>query len=115
VNQSDSTVLRTLITLQLTEEKEKPTALNVRLSLKMLSAGKHSESSPAFVEATKILTATIEKLNAVVEKVFGGNAVFVVVTVGEHHAIRTKRQADGDVSFKKFFERLWTFMFFFSF
>lgn len=69
----------------------------------MLSAAKHSESSAAFAEATKILTATIEKLNAVVEKVFDGNAVFVAVTVAEHRAIRTKRQAPGEeveVSFK---------------
>lgn len=77
-------------TLQFSEEKEKPTALVVRVSLRML--GKHDESSPAYAEAAKLLVATIEKLNASIEKVFDGNAIFSVVTVGEHH-IRSKRQA----------------------
>lgn len=92
------------ISFQLTEEKEKPTALNVRVSLKMLAASKNSESSAAFAEATKILTATIEKLNAVVEKIFDNDAVFVVVTVAEHHAIRTKRQAPGEDTVSWFWE-----------
>lgn len=62
------------------------------MSLKGLSAAKHAETSPAFLEAIKILTAAIEKLNDVTKKVYDNNAVFVVVTVTEHHAIRTKRQ-----------------------
>lgn len=55
----------------------------------MLSS-KHDESSAAVAEATKLLISTIEKLNAAVEKVYDGNAVFVVITVDEH--IRSKRQ-----------------------
>jgi hypothetical protein len=82
---------------QLTEQKEKPTALNVRVSLKGLSAAKHSETSPAFVEAIKILTAAIEKLNTAAEKAYKNNDVFVVVTVVEHQKIRSKRQATEPV------------------
>jgi len=92
--------LQSLIKL-FTEEKERPTALNVRLSMKMLS-GKRSDSSPALAEATKLLTSTIEKLNAAVEKVFDGNAVFAVITlderqvaVGESHS-RSKRQTTNE-------------------
>lgn len=84
------------LTSMLTEQKEKPTALNVRVSLKGLSAAKHSETSPAFVEATKILSDAIEKLNAVTEKVYNSNGLFVVVTVVEHQRIRSKRQAQPE-------------------
>lgn len=55
----------------------------------MLSA-KHAESAGASAEATKLLTSTIEKLNAAVSKVYDGNAVFAVITVAEHH-VRSKR------------------------
>lgn len=74
------------------------------MSLKGLSAAKHTETSPAFLEAIKILSAAIEKLNAVTKKVYDNNAVFVVVTVTEHHAIRTKRQTPpaGEVVSVKF-------------
>jgi renin receptor len=82
--------LQSLIKL-FTEEKEKPTALNVRVSLKTLS-GKHSDSSAAVDEAAKLLTASIEQLKAAVVKSFDGNAVFVVVTLEERH-VRSKRQA----------------------
>lgn len=62
----------------------------------MLSA-EHSESSAAIAEATKLLITTVEKLNAAVEKVFNGNAVFAVITVEEHH-VRSKREAkEGEV------------------
>jgi len=84
--------LQSLIKL-FTEEKERPTALNVRLSM---VTSKHPESSAAAAEAAKLLTSTIEKLNAAVEKVFDGNAVFAVITLGERH-VRSKRQtADID-------------------
>lgn len=79
---------------QFNEEKERPTALNIRLSLKFLS-GKHSESSAAASEAVKLLTSTIEKLNTAVEKVFNGNAVVTVITLAERH-IRARRQAPGE-------------------
>jgi hypothetical protein len=58
----------------------------------MMSA-KHAESSAASSEAIKLLVATIEKLNAVVQKVYNGEAVFSVVTVSEHH-VRSKRQTE---------------------
>lgn len=45
----------------------------------------------AITEATKILTATIAKLNSAVVKVYSGNAVFAVISVNEHHS-RSKRQ-----------------------
>lgn len=49
-------------------------------------------SSPSGItEATKLLAATITKLNAAVAKVYGGSAVFAVVAVEEHHS-RSKRQ-----------------------
>lgn len=57
----------------------------------MLSA-KHSESSAASSEATKLLTSTIEKLNAAIAKVYDGKSVFAVIVVPEHH-VRSKRQA----------------------
>lgn len=61
--------------------------------MKMLNA-EHSESTPAIAEAEKLLIATIEKLNAAVEKAYGGNAVFAVITVDEHQThVRSKRQA----------------------
>lgn len=85
--------LQSLITM-FTEEKEKPTALVVRVSLRMLSA-KHAESSGASAEATKMLISSIEKLNAAVSKVYDGNAVFTVITVPEHH-VRSKRQAPAE-------------------
>lgn len=53
---------------------------------------KHSESSAASSEASKLLVATIEKLNAAVKKAFNGNVLFAVVTVDEHH-VRSKREA----------------------
>ena len=51
-----------------------------------------------------LFSAAIEKLNAVAKKVYDNNAVFVVVTVTEHHAIRTKRQTPpaGEVVSAKF-------------
>lgn len=64
------------------------------MSLRMLSA-KHAESSAASSEAIKLLTASIEKLNAAIQKVYKGNAVFAVITVAEHHT-RSKRQAEGE-------------------
>lgn len=67
--------------------------MNVRLSLKAFSDKR--AASPAYAEATKILAATIEKLNAAVEKVFDGNAVFAVITLEERH-VRSKRQATGE-------------------
>lgn len=101
----------------MTEQNEKPTALNIRVSLKGLTAAKHLESSPAFVEATKILTAAIGNLNSVVEKVYGNSAVVAVVTVTEHHQIRAKRQTSpegGAVSFgsKLFFKQNLTIFWF---
>lgn len=77
--------------MQFTEQKEKPTALNVRVSLKMLSA-KHAESSDAAKEANKMLVAAIKKLNEAVIKAYEGNSVFAVITVEEHHHSRSKRQ-----------------------
>lgn len=79
--------LRSLINL-FTEQKEKPTALNVRVSLKMLSASGTSE-------AKKLLASTIERLNAAVEKAYDGNAVFAVINVHNHHH-RSKRQATSN-------------------
>jgi renin receptor len=76
--------------LQINEEKEKPTALNVRVSLRML---KNSDGGSS--EAHKLLTATIEKLSAAVTKAFDGNAVVAVITVGEHHT-RSKRQTEPE-------------------
>ena len=71
--------------------------MNVRLSLKAFSSKR--ADSPAYAEATKMLTSTIEKLNAAVEKVFDSNAVFAVITLEERH-VRSKRQATGEtVSF----------------
>lgn len=97
-NDNDSRDLRLFLSkilLQFTEEKEKPTALNVRVSLGILAA-KHSESPTAVAEATKLLVATIEKLSASVAKAYDGNAVFAVITVAEHH-VRAKRAVDDEV------------------
>lgn len=80
----------------MTEEKEKPSALIVRMSLRMLST-KHAESSSASSEATKLLIATVEKFSAAVEKAYNGNAVFAVVTLAERHS-RAKRQTEEEVS-----------------
>jgi len=95
INKNDEDFLNQIAYLQsmvqlITEEKEKPTALNIRVSLRMVSA-KHAESSAAASEAIKMLTEAIEKLKVAVEKVYGGNAVFAVITVSEHH-VRAKRQ-----------------------
>lgn len=71
--------------------------MNVRVSLRMLSA-KHSESTAATTEATKILVDSIESLRAAASKANNGNTVVAVITVAEHH--RAKRQAEptDDVS-----------------
>lgn len=63
----------------------------------MLSA-KHSESTAATTEATKMLVDSIESLKAAASKANNGNTVVAVITVAEHH--RAKRQAEptDDVS-----------------
>lgn len=82
--------LQSLIKL-FTEGKEKPTALNARVSLKMLS--KNSEASS---EALKLLTSTIKKLNAAVEKSYDGNALFAVIVEANHNRVR--RQAEPNTN-----------------
>lgn len=83
---------------QFTEQKEQPTALNVRVSMKLFSAS-HEPSSPAIAEAQKLLVSAIEKLSATISKATAGNTVFAVITVGEHHSLsRAKRQAGEEVS-----------------
>lgn len=57
----------------------------------MMSA-KHSESSAASTEATKMLVDSIEALEAAASKANNGNTVVAVITVAEHH--RAKRQAE---------------------
>lgn len=77
------------IPLQLKNADEKPTALIIRVSLRMLSS-----KSSSYAEASKLLTSTIEKLNAAVQKLYKNNAVVAVVTVdSHHHHSRSKRQA----------------------
>lgn len=69
---------------------EKPTALIIRVSLRMLSS-----KSSSYAEASKLLTSTIEKLNVAVQKLYQNNAVVAVVTVdSHHHHSRSKRQAE---------------------
>lgn len=83
-----------------TEHNEQPTALNVRVSLKLFTAS-HQPSSPAIAEAQKLLISAVEKLSATVSKATSGNAVFAVITVGEHHS-RAKRQAGDEDTKSKY-------------
>lgn len=87
-----------MINFQFTEQREQPTALNVRISMKLFLAS-HESSSPAVAEAQKLLISAIEKLSATVSKATAGNTVFAVITVGEHHSnSRAKRQTGEEVS-----------------
>lgn len=74
---------------------ELPTAMTIKLSLKMLVAS-HSDTSFAVKEAKKMLVDAITKLAHIVEKVTEGSTLFAVVTVDEHHQVqhRSKRQTE---------------------
>lgn len=69
------------------KREDKPTALIVRLSLRMLSS-----KSSSYAEASKLITSTIEKLNIEMQKLYKNEAVVTVVTVDAHHHSRSKRQ-----------------------
>lgn len=84
---------------QYADKNEQPTALNVRVSMKLFSAS-HEASSPAVAEAKKLLISAIEKLSASISKATAGNTVFAVITVGEHQShSRARRQAGEEVIF----------------
>jgi hypothetical protein len=72
----------------LKKSEEKPTALIVRLSLRMLSS-----KSASYSEASKLLTSAIEKLNVEIQKIYKNEAVVAIVAVDAHHHSRSKRQA----------------------
>jgi len=72
------------------KREDKPTALIVRLSLRMLSS-----KSPSYSEASKLITSTIEKLNIEMQKLYKNEAVVTVVTVAAHHLSRSKRQTSS--------------------
>jgi renin receptor len=72
------------------EEKELPSALIVKTSLKQV---KSMDNEGALSEAKKLLEDAIERLNVAVQKIYKGAALFAVVTVDEHHS-RTRRDVD---------------------
>lgn len=82
------------LTKTLAEEKELPSAIVVKTSLKQVKNGN------ALQEAKKLLGDAIEKLEMAVNKIYKGDAVFAVVTVKQHS--RAKRdveqapKADGE-------------------
>lgn len=76
------------------EEKELPSAIIVKTSLKQVKNGN------ALQEAKKLLGDAIEKLELAVNKIYKGDAVFAVVTVKQHsRAKRDAEQAPKAVSF----------------
>jgi hypothetical protein len=77
--------------LSSTNEEEVPTAITVHVSLEALSSV-HGLTSPAFVEAKKLLAEAIDNLAIATDKAYNGQAVIAVVaTSGE--ILRSKRQA----------------------
>lgn len=68
-----------------------PTFISVRLSMKSLSK-KASQS-----DANKMLVSAIKELNDAIQKVYGGEALFTVITVPSYpqHS-RTRRAAEDD-------------------
>lgn len=69
----------------------KPAFINVHLSMKSLSK-KASES-----EANKLLASTIKKLNDVIQKAYGSEALVAVITVPSYvHHSRSKRAVEGE-------------------
>lgn len=79
----------------MTQDRELPSALVARISLKYLVA-EHGNASLAVAEAKKLLQASIDNLNIAVNKVYLKNAVVAVVLVDEHSVSRSKRQAKQD-------------------
>ncbi|CAO1433769.1 unnamed protein product [Diamesa serratosioi] len=99
---------------------ELPTALTIKVSLKMLVAS-HSDTSSAVKEAKKMLVDSIEKLSHIVEKVSEGSSLFTVITVDEHHQPqhRSKRQAEVNtynlaVSYGKDYPVMFNIIFWFT-
>jgi hypothetical protein len=79
------------IQLSTTSEENVPTAITIHVSLEALT-NVHGLESPAFLEAKKLLSNSIENLAIAADKAFNGQSLFAVIaTDGE--ILRSKRQA----------------------
>ncbi|XP_055380968.1 ATPase H(+)-transporting accessory protein 2 [Condylostylus longicornis] len=86
---------------KLSDIQNKPTLINIRLSLKSIIEA-HGPKSPAVAEALKLISKTVEDFSEKSNKAYGGQLLFTVTTDDSAEvSSRQKRQTQKANDFKK--------------